>query len=546
MNFSVKSSGLILAILILAAALRLPALQMRPMHTDEAVHGIKFAKLLEQNEYRYDPHQYHGPALNYFTLISAWLTGAEDITEVSETTLRIVPVFFGLLMVPLVFLIKDGLGKTAAALAAVILAVSPAMTFYSRYYIQEILLVFFLFGLIVCGYRYLRSPKLIWALFGGLCVGLAHATKETMIIPLASMAAALLLTANLKRRPDTPPSPPQNRPQPAVKPRHILTALLAALAVSALFHSSFLTNPHGIIDSFATYTNYFTRAGEDNIHFHPPWYYLKILAFFNLDNGPIWSEAVILVLAAVAVILAFAKKSLLGGNIAFIKFLCFYTAIQTFIYSMIPYKTPWCMLGFLHGMILLAGVGAAALLNLTRKTLPRSVIAVILAAALAQLAFQAYRANFVYYADYRNPYVYAHPVKDVFRIVDRIKSIAAVHRQGKNMYIEVIVPQNDYWPLPWYLRDFSNVGFFHQVDPALPPAPIIINSPRVESAVTKQMYEFSEPGQVELYVPMFGQTVYLRAGKPLHCYVQHSLWQKYKEKQIPKSQSGEENGPTNR
>ena len=78
-------------------ALRLPQLTQRPMHTDEAVHAIKFGSLLEQGDYKYDKHEYHGPTLNYFTLIPAWIQSSQKLSEINETTLRIVPVFFGLM-----------------------------------------------------------------------------------------------------------------------------------------------------------------------------------------------------------------------------------------------------------------------------------------------------------------------------------------------------------------------------------------------------------------------------------------------------------------
>ena len=55
---------LILVITIAGFALRIGKLGRRPMHTDEAVHAIKFAKLLEDGLYRYDPDEYHGPTLN--------------------------------------------------------------------------------------------------------------------------------------------------------------------------------------------------------------------------------------------------------------------------------------------------------------------------------------------------------------------------------------------------------------------------------------------------------------------------------------------------
>lgn len=185
--------GVFLITAVLALALRLPRLQQRPMHTDEAVHAIKFGQLLEKGSYIYNPIEYHGPTLNYLTLIPAWISGVKNLTEADEFTLRIVPVVFGVLLVLLALLITDGLGRSGAIFAAILTAISPAMVFYSRYYIQEMLLVFFTFALIVCGYRYIRSKKVIWALLAGMSLGLMHTTKETCIISLGSMLLALLI-----------------------------------------------------------------------------------------------------------------------------------------------------------------------------------------------------------------------------------------------------------------------------------------------------------------------------------------------------------------
>ena len=71
-----RSKGILLAVVLLAAALRLPGLASRPMHADEAVHADKLGTLLEGGGYAYDPSEYHGPTLYYLTLPSAWLEGA--------------------------------------------------------------------------------------------------------------------------------------------------------------------------------------------------------------------------------------------------------------------------------------------------------------------------------------------------------------------------------------------------------------------------------------------------------------------------------------
>ena len=200
MRFSKLSWLLVLCVIIGAAMLRLPKLKQRPMHTDEAVHAIKFGTLLEEGVYRYDKNEYHGPTLNYLTLIPAKLSSADNITEINEFTLRIVTVFFGLLLVVLLLLLFDGLGKLAVIIAAILTTLSPAMIVYSRYYIQEILLVCFTFAVLVSGYRYTQSKKVCWALLTGFFLGLMQTTKETWIIAFGSMAVSAVLLIFLQAR----------------------------------------------------------------------------------------------------------------------------------------------------------------------------------------------------------------------------------------------------------------------------------------------------------------------------------------------------------
>ncbi len=537
MKWSKKCCLPLLAATIAAIALRLPLLEQRPMHGDEAVHAVKFGDLLEEDYYRYDPNEYHGPTLNYLTLIPARLSSAEKLTEVSEFTLRIVPVFFGVSLVLLLLLLADGLGRTAAVCAAVLTAISPAMVFYSRYYIQEMLLVCFTFGAITCGYRYTRNKNITWALLTGVFLGLAHATKETFIIAFDSMLLALVLTLLLQnRRRDG--SGGFIKTIRAVKPSHFIAVVAAAVVVSALFYSSFLSNPNGIVDSVRTYATYFDRARQNQLHEHPWYYYLKILIYSRYDSGPVWSEALIILLAVAGFIVAMTKKGLSGVNFHLLKFIGFYTLIMTVVYSVIRYKTPWCLLGFLHGMILLAGVGAVTLVRLAPNVLPRAFISLLLVAGGAHLTWQAYLGSYKFYADSRSPYVYAHPTTDVFAMVQRLKEIAEVHEDGRSMEIHLICPNKyDYWPFPWYLRFFPNVGYWDKVTDDVISAAVIVASPNVEQELMKRLYELPPPGQKNLYVPLFDKYMEIRPQVELRGYVTKDLWDSYQQYQLQLKQS---------
>ncbi len=532
MKWSKISVVLILAATIGAAVLRLPRLKQRPLHGDEAVHAFKFGELLEDGFYDYDPYEYHGPALNYLTLVTAWAARAQKFADLSETTLRIVPVFFGVLIVLLLLLMVDGLGRAGSVCAAVLTAVSPAMVYYSRYYIQEVLLVCFTFGVIVSGYRYTKNRNIGWILLAGVFLGLMHATKETCIIAFGSMLLALLLTLLVRGR--------QNgsvlNTVKAVKPSHLIAGLVAALVVSALFYSSFFSNPIGVLDSFRTYTTYLNRAGQNQLHIHPWHFYLKMLLYFKYGSGPVWSEALIVILAAVGFIIAIRGKGLAGVNFHLLRFIAFYTLLMTVVYSVVPYKTPWCLLGFLHGMILLAAVGAVGIIKAVPTVLPRLIIALLLLAASVHLCFQAYLANYKYYADSRNPYVYAHPTTDVFTITKRVEELAKVHPDGLSMPVQVICPGGDYWPLPWYFRRFDKVWWWSDIDKNIMPAPVIIASASMEPKLTEYFY-LPPPGQKNLYIPLFDTYIELRPQVELRGYVTKDLSDSYDQYQSEKESS---------
>ncbi len=516
---------LILAVTVIAVVLRLPWLQQRPMHGDEAVHAVKFGELLEKNFYRYNPHEYHGPTLNYFTLIPAWLSGIHKFKDLSEFALRIVPVFFGLLLVLMPLMLLGGLGRSATIIAAVMTAISPAFVFYSRYYIQEILLVCFTFGVITCGWRYAQSKKNKWALLIGVFLGLCYATKETSIIAFASMLLALLLTLLLQRRQES-----ISNTIKAIKPSHVIVTIVAAVMVSVLFYSSFFTNPNGILDSVRAYTTYFNRAGQNSLHVHPWYYYLDILTWMEGFEDLTWNEDLIVVMAAVGFIIAITKKGISAVNFTLLRFLAFYTLIVTVVYSAIPYKTPWSLLGFLHGMILLAAVGVAALIKISLYWWEKLAVGFLLVFfGLLLPAGQAYLGSYKYYADPSNPYVYAHPTTDVFDITQRIEEVAQAHPDGHNIYIQVICPASDYWPLPWYLRSFPNTGWWNDVDENIPAAPVIIASPSVEPALLKKLYELPPPGEKNLYVPLFDTYMELRPQVELRGYVRKDLWDSYQQ-----------------
>ncbi len=515
---------LILLIAAAAAAVWLPGLAERPMHGDEAVNAVKLGEMIEGRGYEYDPHEYHGPTLNYLALIAARFHGVDSFSELQEPILRIVPVIFGTLLILFLLPVGEGLGRMAAVFAALFMAVSPAMAFYSRYFIHEMLLVCFTAGAIVCGYRYLKTPGALWALLAGVCLGLMHATKETFVIALGAMGGALLVLLCFRRHGGQWVDDIKR-----IKPAHCAVMLLAATAVSVTFFSSFFSNASGVANSVLTYTTYLDRAGQTGVHEHPWHYYLGLLSYYQFADGPIFSELLILLLALVG--LGFVVRGSVGGaNAGLLRFIALYTILMTVVYSLIPYKTPWCLLNFYHGIILLAGVGAAGLLRFKSKV-SKVALGLFLCVGTWHLVYQSVIANDKYNADSRNPYVYSQPGTDVFAVADRVMEMALAHEDGRDTPIQIFCPLDDYWPLPWYLRGYR-VEYGSGVADETKSAPIILIQPPLEEALMRKLYELPPPGQKELYMHLFyddGQVPYmeLRPQVEIRGFVAKSLWDRF-------------------
>lgn len=496
---------------------RVYGLEARPMHTDEAVHAAKFGALLDEGFYAYDPDEYHGPTLNYLTLLVAKLRGQSHYTQIDETTLRLVPALIGtlLLLTPLLFF--DGIGLRAAVFSTVLLALSPAFVYFSRYYIQEMLLVLFTAGFLGGLWRYLRTEGRGWILMAGVCAGLMHATKETCAFTFAAVLLALLLSLVVAGSPA----------RLTLYNRNGLLGLLAAIVTSVLFFSSFGKNLDGILDSVLTYTYWFGRAGQHSIHAHPWYWYLDLLVWIEFVQPIVWNEDVIVAGALFGFFFAFRRHETLSHRRFFCVFLAFFTLILTVIYSAIPYKTPWCALNFLYGMVLLAGLAGDRILKWDMGAWSKRVmISVFILFGIASPLVQSVLLNGRYAAHPGNPWAYAHTGPDVFEIDRVVRQAAAAHPDGKNMYIQVVAPGHDYWPLPWYLRDFSQVAYTAAVDGRQPNPDLVLCHVESKPQILRKLYDYPPPGQRQLYVPLFDDPIELRPSVEWRGVLTRNLWEK--------------------
>ncbi len=418
----------LLAIMLVAAWLRCPELGARPMHADEANQAVKLGRLLESGEYRFDPAEHHGPTLYYCGLVIARLRGESTLAALQETTVRLVPVLAGLAAVCLTILLAAPLGRPAALLAGLFVAVAPPAVYYSRYFIQESLLVAFTLGTFVAAQRWAATRHLVWALLAGVGAGLMLATKSSALLFLGCAAGACFLAGW--------------RPSAGSCARAALVAGLAAILTAGLFYSSFGTNPPGLRDAVATYGKMAGRVLAGSGH-EKAWSYYLDIHVWHRAGGVIWDQSIFLACAVAGAWVAWRSDKpagRTGARWATLQFALLFTAM-----SAVPYKTPWQFVNLVPWLALMA---AAAISRITRTSLAL-VVATTVTAALVQ---QTRQAVFRYPADARNPYAYVHTSPDLLRVT---ALVAALPRDGV-----VRVIGREYWPLPWYLRRHAATGYW--------------------------------------------------------------------------------------
>jgi len=437
----ILSRWLPLALLTLAALwLRTRDLAARPMHADEANQAVKAGELLESGRYAYDPADHHGPVLYYAALPVAWFRGERTLAGLDELTVRLVPALAGTASVLLLGLLAAPLGRWPSLAAAAFLAVSPPAVYYSRYFVQETMLCTFALAAFVCARRWWSTGRTRWAVAAGACAGLMQAAKASA--PLFLLAALAALLAARPRR----ESPAALRPV-----RDGLAGAAAALAVAALFYSSFGAHVAGLRDALGTYGEAAARLRRgDTGHEKPWWYFLRLFAW-QRSGGLVFEQAGFAALALAGLGVAVA------GGTPLLRWAAAYSGLVLLALSATPYKTPWHAIHLVPGFALLA---AGALAPLSRSRLGRAAAVGAAAAVLGSMAFQADRVARAYASDARNPYAYVHSSPDVLKF--RALAAAALSRSPGG---PVRVISEEYWPLPWYFRGLDRVGYWNR-----PPA----------------------------------------------------------------------------
>jgi uncharacterized protein (TIGR03663 family) len=562
------------AILIAGAILRLFYLTLVPLHHDEGVNGNFLVTLVREGKYVYDPQNYHGPTLYFFSSLIPWLARffggvqARDAYGLTTFNIRLVTALFGIATIWLALMLRKRLGSIGALSAAVLIGISPGAIYLSRYFIHETLFVFFTLGIVVAALKYYDTANSVYMILAAISAGLMVATKETwiingpvLLIALATTQLYFLARKKLGNRDSdeqmspqemSPPrswianitliafamfialtilfvasfneyknsiwiwigvvcligatlyfvllpgrsdagSPPSELATDSVFARFggpipLATVVLVALAifilVNVLFYSSFFTNyPKGVSDALKTLNLWRQRTHE---HEHP---------WFQYAYWLMWEEGILVVLSGLGALIALWR-----ANSRLALFLALWSFGLLAAYSLVGYKTPWISLNFVVPMALTAGYTLQFAYDKLREFHAVALAPVMAVVIITVCGYQLYQLNFVHYDDDQLPYVYAHTKRQMLTMIDRIESIAQKNGTGTDTGVAIVSP--DYWPLPWYFRNYKKVGYYQQIVPT--NEAIIIASKAQEDQLTQysDRYDVIDSGADEGAYPL--------------------------------------------
>jgi uncharacterized protein (TIGR03663 family) len=381
--------------------------------------------------------------------------------------IRLLTALFGIATIYLIFLLKRNLGAIATLVAALLLAISPGAVYLSRYYIHETLFVFFTLGIVVAVLRFYEQRNPVYLLLASASAAMLFATKETAMISAGVLVIALVSTLIYRKLlvqsgtqtvglADGVRGVIERLGGSGLAIVWIFLALLLFVGLNVIFYSSFFRNyPQGVYDSLATF-NIWSKTGK-SAHVHPPNTYLEWL--FKQESGPL------LLGALGAILIVFKPKN------AFALFCGLWAFGLIAAYSLVPYKTPWLALNFILPLTLIAGYGIQTIYELERGKL--MLPAVLLGVALLVGIYQTIDLNFFNYDNDSTyyVYVYAHTKRGTQELLNQIDKLAATN-EGSRTGITIV--SRDYWPLPWYLRDYSRVGYYGKMTQS--NEPIIVAS----------------------------------------------------------------------
>jgi len=470
-------------IIALATFLRFFLLGMKPPHFDEGINGWFVDQVVKTGFYKYDPTNYHGPLHFYVLLVSQTLFGR------NLWALRLPVVLVSIACVWLTLKFEPFVGRTTSRLAALAMAVSPGFVFYGRYSIHEVWILFFtmllffgLFGLWKFG-----SANYLWSAGMGL-TGMIL-SKETYILHLgcAIIAAGVCYMSNYLSKLEDP------RPTKQTWSYIDLAVVIGAgIALIVFFYSGTFFHWSGVRGLYQAFKPWFETGSQGHGHEKSWYYWLALISRYEL---PALAGLLTCVFA-----LQFKTVTL--------RYLAIYGVGTLMAYSIVKYKTPWCIISFIwpfvftfgamvtiaslrfkgvtyrwFGLVLFGLLGYTVFYDVDNNwsatwdhlwpywliggiglllvvLLDRALTEIFAALLIVWSLGHCIWLNYFRCTTDKEPYVYVQTYNDIYKFTDPIIRLAHADPRAYQLVGHII--RGSPYPLPWILGDFGRVGYYEK------------------------------------------------------------------------------------
>src|SRR6266705_763091 len=412
----------------LATFLRFFLLGIKPPHFDEGINGWFVDQMVRNGFYKYDPTNYHGPLHFYVLFLSQTLFGR------NLWALRLPVVLVSISCVWLTLKFEPFVGRNLSRLAALAMAVSPGFVFYGRYSIHEAWLVLFtmLFFVGLFGLWKVGTANYLWCAGMGL-TGMIL-SKETYILHVgcAMIAVAVCWISNYFNKLE------DSRPATQTWDYVDLAVVIGTgVALIIFFYSGTFFNWNGVKGLYQAYLPWFKTGSEGHGHQKPWYYWLRLIARYE------WP-----VLAGLVLCLFSVRFK----NVA-LRYLAIYSVGTLIAYSIVKYKTPWCIISFIWPFLFIFG-SAVLLVRPRYRAATYAASAVLLCFSLGSAIW----LNYFRCTTDTEPYVYVQTYNDIFKLTKPLLKLAK--RDPRYYQLTGHIVRGSPYPLPWMLGDFTHIGYY--------------------------------------------------------------------------------------
>ena len=405
-------------------------LDKRPLHHDEAVLGFHFVNKVLAGTYQYDPTNYHGPLYYYIVALTVKLWGWDvSVLRMPIAICKGLTALLPLLLIPFI-------SRSAVFLFGLLLLTSPFYIFFGgSFSIMDSFLGFFILLTCFGCWRMALKPSVLS--LASILLGVVGMilTKETYSIFLFAVFMTLCVTFYIRRT-------LFHDILKFCKANNFLILSMFILSFFIIFiaYTTGFRNLNGFIDIFRAQLSWGNTGFETSGHFKPAWYFLSLFVIYEI---PLLFTLILSVRWT-----RYAANAAFFGAIAF---------IQLIIYSLIPYKTPWCMISLIAPFLLIP------IQNLGALKLPKKAAYLLIISSISLVVSLYYYHQFYTNSySHTSPFNYVHSDKDYLflgKALEDMSTLAPLIHTSGLVWIE-----QSYWPLPYYLRNFKHIHYASEND----------------------------------------------------------------------------------